>query len=547
MSRVESRPLPLAAEARPEPAGGTSARAARGAAVGLGADHVERAPSSPFCSPVPARDSVPPLLLDLQQRADRLLDLATRGDGAGAGPLRSLAEALRDAVRTIADGLARGASPDRAATLAEGLARLVPGFDAAGSALEKAAAAPGTGAARQAHGVLQTLVELAGRLARWLVPGAALPALLSDLLGRAGKSPAPGGETVPAAGPADRSLQEGLGDFLGGAERATNRAWESGRGVEVRRDPDGTTRGAWENGASRYAETGKTFGDAGFSVDGDFLQPSPTAGTPSSVDQAVGAALAGIGTYQASGSFHHEAAVVHEQGQVSVGSGNARFAAEGEVSVLAASVAGHGSIDVSGGRLAAQGHVEASATLVEASGSIDAQLGPASLQAEGYAYVGAKASADGAVYLDPANGIYAAKVKAKAFAGATAEATARASLGDVASAEVGVGAWAGIGARFELDAGYKDGQFHFKVDIGAALGVGVNLSLGFSINVGKIKEKLAGFFDDLKRVFSGPAPSGPGLAGPGFAWLLPGVAAPVEGPEGLEEAVAGAFARAGSR
>lgn len=535
MSRIEGRPTPA-----PDPGtqrtasspsrGADAGSPARRGVAGRAADVVERFTRPAFAGnrlPAAARGSSP--VAALLQKAGDVVALAGRasrslGDQAGPDEGDSLVEkalALQDRLTEIARGMAHGASPRHVGPLWKGLSELERGLDDAGDALRKVADAPSPEGVGEARGLLQSLLGLAGRVLGLLFPGGALlGALLSGTraASAAGREPAPkplpGGGARPPGGE-DATLKEEMGDLLGGAERTSDRRWDTGRQVETRKTADGVTEGFYENGASVYEETGVTLGDPGFSVDAGYLKPSDGSGPSSAVEKALGAALDGIGELHAQGSFHHEASVVHEEGQVSVGTENAHFAAEGEISVLEASVSGSGAVDVSGGRLTAVGHVEAQATLVDASGSIDARLGPASLEASGSAYVGAKATADGAVSIDPAHGVYAAKIQAKAFAGATAEATARGSIGDVASGEIGVGAWAGVGARFSLDAGFKDGEFKFKVDIGAALGVGFNVNIGFSVNFKKIGEKISGFFKDLGGIFGGGGEGGPSLVGQG--------------------------------
>lgn len=46
--------------------------------------------------------------------------------------------------------------------------------------------------------------------------------------------------------------------------------------------------------------------------------------------------------------------------------------------------------------------------------------------------------------------------------------------------------WAGVGAKADLDVGFKNGKLNFDVDFGAALGIGGAVDLGFSVDVGAI-------------------------------------------------------------
>jgi hypothetical protein len=78
------------------------------------------------------------------------------------------------------------------------------------------------------------------------------------------------------------------------------------------------------------------------------------------------------------------------------------------------------------------------------------------------------------------------EVGAGGFAGASATLKGSESLGDLASVNGEATAWAGVGAKADLDAGYKDGELSFHFGAGAALGYGFDYDLGFSINVGAI-------------------------------------------------------------
>jgi hypothetical protein len=62
------------------------------------------------------------------------------------------------------------------------------------------------------------------------------------------------------------------------------------------------------------------------------------------------------------------------------------------------------------------------------------------------------------------------------------------SLGDVASVHGSASGYVGIGAKGDLDAGYKDGELNFSFGLGFAWGIGYSLDWGFSINVGAIAD-----------------------------------------------------------
>ena len=101
--------------------------------------------------------------------------------------------------------------------------------------------------------------------------------------------------------------------------------------------------------------------------------------------------------------------------------------------------------------------------------------------------IGAKASAHGELTIDPAKGIYAAKVGGEAFAGARAGAEAKVNLGKFGSAGARAEAWAGVGASFKAEAGFKDGRLKARFELGAALGIGFKLGFNVDIDVRGIK------------------------------------------------------------
>jgi hypothetical protein len=77
-------------------------------------------------------------------------------------------------------------------------------------------------------------------------------------------------------------------------------------------------------------------------------------------------------------------------------------------------------------------------------------------------------------------------VGASGFAGATAGVKGSETLGDVASVGGDANVYAGVGAKADLDAGYKDGQLSFSFGAGIAWGIGYSFDFNFSINVGAI-------------------------------------------------------------
>jgi hypothetical protein len=86
-----------------------------------------------------------------------------------------------------------------------------------------------------------------------------------------------------------------------------------------------------------------------------------------------------------------------------------------------------------------------------------------------------------------------------AFAGANASIDGRQSLTmngqEIAEVYGGVGAQAGIGAEATFDLGLKDGELHFDLGAGLALGVGLKLELGGSVNVGFLTDTVSDVWD----------------------------------------------------
>jgi len=230
------------------------------------------------------------------------------------------------------------------------------------------------------------------------------------------------------------------------------------------------------------------FGDASF-------DPAAKGDPNSKVNKDLGKLLGFLPSKTWEGSFQKGVAI--KAGSGSVGSADGKFLAQGSYSVGEASVRGSGSVSIKGGALTAQGDLSAQATLVAVQGAARAKLGALEADVAGYAYVGAKASVKGNLTIDPKTGTYAASVGGEAFLGARAGVSGEAKLGKYGSIGGSAEAWAGVGATFKLDAGFQKGKFKFKLDIGAALGIGFKLGINFSIDFKKIG-------DVAKKVLSAP-------------------------------------------
>lgn len=99
-------------------------------------------------------------------------------------------------------------------------------------------------------------------------------------------------------------------------------------------------------------------------------------------------------------------------------------------------------------------------------------------------------------------------------AGGSAFAGANASIGgsqgltvngqEVAEVYGGVGAQAGIGVEAKFDVGLKDGELHFDLGAGLALGLGLEFNLGGSINVGFLTDTVSDVWDVGTGIITDP-------------------------------------------
>jgi len=123
------------------------------------------------------------------------------------------------------------------------------------------------------------------------------------------------------------------------------------------------------------------------------------------------------------------------------------------------------------------------------------------------AYVGATGFAEGGIALGKNDYV---ELGAGGFAGASATLKGSESIGDVASVNGSATAWAGIGAKADLDAGYKDGELSFHFGAGLAFGYGFDYDFGFSINVGAIGD---GIYEGASDVVDGVGDAGEWVGG----------------------------------
>jgi hypothetical protein len=101
------------------------------------------------------------------------------------------------------------------------------------------------------------------------------------------------------------------------------------------------------------------------------------------------------------------------------------------------------------------------------------------------AFVGATGTVQGGIAIGKNDYV---QVGASGFAGASATVQGSESLGNVASVNGSASGYVGVGAKGDIDVGYKDGELNFNFGLGFAWGIGYSLNFGFSVNVGAIAD-----------------------------------------------------------
>src|SRR6185295_6171912 len=215
------------------------------------------------------------------------------------------------------------------------------------------------------------------------------------------------------------------------------------------------------------------------------LQLSGLAGDANIPDGKVQNDLKLGGQTLIGGQFNAGGSVFSAQGKI--GKEGDLLQAEGSLKLLQAEVYGSGSVKADWSNLSfgATGRIGAKLNLLEAEGKAKLDYGWGSTEVAGHVNVGATAQAEGTVKADLKHLTLAAEVDGEASAGVQAGATLKERVGPVA-VEGRAAFSAGVGVQFGLDVGLQNGKFAFKFDIGAALGIGFDLSFGFSIDVKQI-------------------------------------------------------------
>lgn len=175
---------------------------------------------------------------------------------------------------------------------------------------------------------------------------------------------------------------------------------------------------------------------------------------------------------------------------------------EGQALTAGVDASGSVAVDPLNGKVIAEGSVNAKADLVRGSveGHVDSPVGRTTWGAEGN--VGAEASLNGQVVIDPLHGDVAANVGGEAFAGARASAEVSQEIGP-ATATVGAEAFAGVGVEFEANVGLQDGKLSANFDVGAALGIGGSIEFGVSVDVSKVTDTVKNVGEGIKNVGEG--------------------------------------------
>lgn len=153
--------------------------------------------------------------------------------------------------------------------------------------------------------------------------------------------------------------------------------------------------------------------------------------------------------------------------------GGSMLSAEGHIS---------GDVIYQDGAFQAKGEVGGG--LYAAKGTYSADIAGVGVAAAGF--IGAEATAEGALAFDPSKGELGVKGEFDAFAGGKAEAsvTGKTEIAGVDASATAKGAVSyGIGVSGELDVGFSQGHLRGEVELGATLGLGLEFGVTFDVNV----------------------------------------------------------------
>lgn len=165
--------------------------------------------------------------------------------------------------------------------------------------------------------------------------------------------------------------------------------------------------------------------------------------------------------------------------------GDDELGASAEVLSANAETTGEAGVSLEDGAYV-QANAEAGAYLARGEANWQNQYGTS---AEGEAYVGAEASAEGLASLGPGG----ARIDAglEAFAGGSAELGVAQEIGDYGSVGAGAEVSYGIGAHADVDAEISADRVGFSLDVGATLGVGAGVNFDVSVSPSDIISDLS--------------------------------------------------------
>ncbi len=152
-----------------------------------------------------------------------------------------------------------------------------------------------------------------------------------------------------------------------------------------------------------------------------------------------------------------------------------------KVDALGYETSGSAAAKMENGTFSAEATINAEAYLAKA--SYEGTYGPANVSAE--ASVGANASGNAGVEFNPLKGDANVGVGAEAFVGGKAELEAGVG-NDYAGVKGNAGVSYGIGAEFNADVGIDDWKMNAEFDVGATLGLGVDLGFEIELDAKKL-------------------------------------------------------------
>ncbi|MGO1584184.1 MAG: hypothetical protein ACTHXO_13300, partial [Actinomycetaceae bacterium] len=160
--------------------------------------------------------------------------------------------------------------------------------------------------------------------------------------------------------------------------------------------------------------------------------------------------------------------------------GDENLGASAEVLSANAETSGQAGVSLEDGAYV-QANAEAGAYLAKGEAHWQNQHGTG---AEGEAYIGAEATAEGQASIGPGG----ARIDAglDAFAGGKAEGEVSQDIGDYGSVGVGGEVSYGIGAHAEVDGEISADRIGVSVDVGATLGIGAGVNFDVSVSPSEI-------------------------------------------------------------